>query len=382
MDAEQERDVPPPTQAAAALQVILVVVAAGAGFWILHRLSGVVLLLILAVFFAYAVAPLVQAAERPVRLAGTERRLPRGLAIGLVYLVILGSLCLGAAILLPRLTQQIGEVVSQAPVYAASLRDWEQGWVQSYQRSTLPVEVRQSIDRSVLGMGDSAVEYARQSLIALASILWYLPRLVLIPILAFFFLKDVDHIRRSALVALPHRVRLRGHRFLVELNTTLAAYIRAQLLACVLIGGICGLGFAVLGMPYPVLFGVLAGVLEFIPLVGPLLVAVVAVVIAALYAPILAVAVAAFLVVLRVIEDYVIYPRLIGRGIHLHPLAVVVAVLCGAELNGVEGIFLAIPVVAIASIAWRHGLEWRGSAEPVRATPRVTRAPKTGARVG
>jgi len=72
----------------------------------------------------------------------------------------------------------------------------------------------------------------------------------------------------------------------------------------------------------------------------------------------------AFLGVLRIVEDYVIYPRLIRRGIALHPLAVILAVLAGAELDGVVGIFLAVPAVAIATVVGRHWLGWR-SAGPV-----------------
>jgi hypothetical protein len=68
-----------------------------------------------------------------------------------------------------------------------------------------------------------------------------------------------------------------------------------------------------------------------------------------------------FLIVLRIIQDYVVYPRLIGQGIHLHPLAVIIAILSGAELAGVAGIFLAIPVVAILTVSYRHWLEHRGS---------------------
>jgi predicted PurR-regulated permease PerM len=67
---------------------------------------------------------------------------------------------------------------------------------------------------------------------------------------------------------------------------------------------------------------------------------------------------AGLVAVIRVIEDYVVYPRLMGRGIPLHPLAVILAVLAGLELGGVAGIFLAIPVVAALSVAWRHGLGW------------------------
>jgi predicted PurR-regulated permease PerM len=69
----------------------------------------------------------------------------------------------------------------------------------------------------------------------------------------------------------------------------------------------------------------------------------------------------AFLGILRVVEDYIIYPRLIRRGTSLHPLAVIVAVLAGAGLAGVAGMFLAVPVVAVASVAFRHWLEWRAA---------------------
>jgi predicted PurR-regulated permease PerM len=121
---------------------------------------------------------------------------------------------------------------------------------------------------------------------------------------------------------------------------------------------LCGIGFAILGIPYPALLGVLAGVLEFIPLVGPLLVAAAAGVIASLHSLTLGLAAVGFLAVLRVVEDYVIYPRLIRHGLKLHPLAVIVAVLAGAELNGIAGVFLAVPAAAMASVVGRHWLDW------------------------
>src|SRR5258708_33583789 len=115
-----------------------------------------------------------------------------------------------------------------------------------------------------------------------------LPWRIRITIVAFSLLKDGATFRRSILTALPHRARLRVHRLFEDLNATLAGYIRAQLLACALVGGLCGLGFAVLGIQYPLLLGVLAGVLGVIPLVGPLLVALGVALIPALHAPALA----------------------------------------------------------------------------------------------
>jgi predicted PurR-regulated permease PerM len=68
-----------------------------------------------------------------------------------------------------------------------------------------------------------------------------------------------------------------------------------------------------------------------------------------------------FLGIVRIVHDYVIYPRIIGHGMPLHPFAVIVAILCGAALAGVPGVFLAIPTVAILSVGYRHWLEHRGS---------------------
>jgi predicted PurR-regulated permease PerM len=260
-------------------------------------------------------------------------------------------------------------MIASAPMYSQSLLAWEHGWSKYYERLRMPSEVRQGIDQAVLAAGNAAIESARELLLTGMSMASHLPWLILIPILAFFFLKDAKNIRRTIVVALPHRSQLRGHRLFEEMNATLAAYVRAQLLACVVVGVLCGLGFAVLGIPYPVLLGVLAAILEFIPLVGPLLLAALAAFVGALHAPVLALWAFAFLGILRIVEDYVIYPRLIRRGISLHPLAVIVAVLAGAELAGVAGMFLAVPVVAVASVAFRHWLEWRATAVISEVTP-------------
>jgi predicted PurR-regulated permease PerM len=193
-------------------------------------------------------------------------------------------------------------------------------------------------------------------------VLGFLPWLILIPILAFFLLKDAEAFRRSALLALPHgRLRWRGADLFQDVNSALAAYIRAQLTACLLIGVLCTIGFAIIGVPYTLVLGVIAGLLEFIALVGPLVVAVIAITIAAFQSAGMAMAVLLFLGVLRVVHDYVIYPRLMGHGIHLHPLGVILAILCGHVLAGVAGIFLAIPVIAILTVGYRHWLEYHGS---------------------
>ena len=350
----------PLAQSRALLRDLLLVAAVGAGVWVAHLLGRIVLVLVLSMFFAYVIAPLVDLVQRPVSVRGRLRRLTRGAAIAVVYLVLAGAAGAGTTALWPSATRQLNEAIASGPMYTEEFRVWEHGWARYYERLRIPLELRHSIDESVLGAGDAAAGYAHGSLLALFGVLSDIPWLMLVPVLAFLLLKDATAIRRTLVLALPHRVRLRGHRLFEELNATLASYVRAQLIACVIVGTLCGIGLAALGNPYAILLGILAAVCEFVPLIGPIVVATVAVGIVALHDPMLAIWTAALLAVVRVVEDYVIYPRLIGSNIDLHPLVVILAVLAGAELDGIAGVFIAVPLVALTTVAARHWLEWRG----------------------
>ncbi len=344
------------------LRVILIALAVAAMLWMLYALEGVILLIVLAIFFAYLIAPLVEFVHRPFKFYGKEHVMPRVLAVGIVYLVLFGALGTSLYFLLPRLGEQITEFGKQAPTYLATAKGRAQTLQGIYQRYQLPPATREAVNNTITRTVEAAGEYARTALLAIVGLLAYIPWLILIPILAFFLLKDADNFRRAALQMLPvGRWRWRGDELFQDMNSTLAAYIRAQLTACLLIGAVSTIGFAIIGLKYWLALGIIAGLLEFIPLAGPLVLAIVAIIIASFSSTNEAIYVGVFLLVLRGIEDYVVYPRIIGQGIHLHPLAVILAILCGAELAGVAGIFLAIPVVAIISVSYGHMLEHKGS---------------------
>lgn len=324
----------------------------------LYRLGSVLLVLLLSTLFAYVIAPLVRLVCRPIRIAGRPRAVPRGLAIALVYGLIAAAVWAGGVLVLPSVSEQVEDVAASAPAYTQSIVTWEHGLTRYYQRLRMPAELRRTIDHAAVDAVDATTTWARVALLSLVGALTYAPLLVLIPILAFLLLKDAPAQLARVLDVLPDSRREQSRRLIEDLNATLAAYIRAQLVACALVGTICGIGFAMLGVPYALLLGFLAGVLEFIPLVGPFALAVVATVVAALHGPGLALWVVAGLGVFRIVHDYLIYPRLVGRTLDLHPFGVVLTVLAGAELGGVAGLFLAVPVVAMLSVIVRHWLSW------------------------
>jgi len=350
-------------QTRAVLRILMLMLAVAGFLWIIYKLTTVILLVVLAVFFAYLVAPLVDLVQRPVRVGGRERVMPRGLAIAVVYVVLFLGIGVAIYFLAPQFGAQFPEFKQQASVYYKTITNASERLNQYFKQHRMPEGVVDAINNTALGLiarGGDIVTAAVQHVVG-----WiiYLPWLVLIPILSFFLLKDADSFRRSALAMLPRgRLRWRGDEFFQDVNSTLASYIRAQLTACVLVGAMCSVGFALIGLPSPLVLGLIAGLLEFVPLVGPLIVAILAAFLALLHSGFgMAFVVLLFLGVLRVVQDYAIYPRIIGTGIHLHPLAVILAILSGAELAGVAGVFLAIPVIAILTVSYRHWLEHRGS---------------------
>ena len=369
------------------LRVILIVLIVAATLWVIIKLTGILLLLVLSVFFAYLVSPLVTFLRRPIRISRRRWVMPRVLAISLAYLIIVIAIVVGFYLLVPRLGNQFPEFAQQARGYWRSIGATTQR-VNEFLRLRMPPAVMDAINRAGPALTERISATLSTVVEHMLGWLTYIPWLILIPLLSFFFLKDAEDFRRSALRMLPRgRWRWRGDEFFQDVSETLAAYTRAQLTACVFIGVICSIGFAVLGLPSPLVLGFIAGIFEFVPLIGPLMIAILAFIVAMLnLGAFWALMVLLFLGVLRVVQDYFIYPRLIGQGIHLHPLAVILAILSGAELAGVAGIFLAIPVVAILTVMYRHWLEHRGSEgiadvlEPSHPTTSTTPAEMARAR--
>lgn len=338
---------------------LLLLLVAGFVQSILSSLAYLAFVIILSVFFAYLIDPLVKFIRRPFKERGMDRLMPRAFAILIAYALVFVILGSTIAYMAPRLVDQAKEFGSNLPAYAQVLRDRSNDLNKRFERLRIPDEVQAEVNRKVTDLG-SGITTALGNFILLS--VTYLPWFLLIPILAFFFLKDVNMFRLSILRMFPAgRWRYRAEVVMAEVNTTLAAYTRAQLISCVLIAVICTIGFYAIDLKYALLLGILAGIFEFVPLLGPATIAIIVTLTAAASDnPWKALYVAIFLIVLRIVHDYVTYPRIVRGGIHLHPLAIILSVLAGEQVAGIPGVFISIPIVAVATVLYRHTLEHQG----------------------
>ncbi len=351
----------PSVRSIARVVVITLILVAIAGYVqsIISSLTYLFFLVILSVFFAYLIDPIVRLIRIPFKSRGIERLMPRSLAIVIAYVIVFTGVALAISNVAPRVIEQGKEFGVNLPGYGTSIQQRANDLNKRFDRLKIPDEVQADITKKLTDIAGS-VSGAIGSFVFMSA--KFLPWLLLIPILAFFFLKDVNLFRLAILrIFPPGRWRIRAEAVLQDVNSTLAAYTRAQLISCFLIGLICTIGFYALGLKYALLLGIMAGIFEFVPLLGPASIGLIVVLTAsASDNPWKALYVAIFLIVLRIIQDYLLYPRIVRGGIHLHPLAIILSVLAGEQVAGIPGVFLSIPIIATLTVLYRHVLEHQG----------------------
>ena len=192
--------------------------------------------------------------------------------------------------------------------------------------------------------------------------------LIVVPFLAFYFLKDWRDLRAMLINFFSYEAQPRVAHIIDEIGITLSCYIQG-LARLSLIAGFCiAVGTTILGIHYPLVFGLLAILAEMVPVVGPLIGAVPAVFIAYSQSPQSAFYVALFYLVFYQFDANVLMPRIIGKKIDLHPVILILSLLIGAKLYGILGMLFAVPVAAVYRVLYKE--LWHSTDEAMEeATP-------------
>ena len=332
---------------------------------VLTSLTFLLFMVVLAILFAYLINPLVDLIQRPFADRALSRAMPRPLAIAISFLIVLSLLSVGIYLLAPGISRQAREFVANIPEYTTAVQSTINDLNRTLDRVGIANNVQAQINDRINLLLDSAGTFVT-TLLGLFAIysLTYLPWLILVPILAFFFLKDAHLFRVILLRVFPvGEWRTRADLIITDVNSTLVAYTRAQLISCALIGVVCGVGFYLIGHDYALILGILAAIFELVPILGPLTIGIIATAIAGFESGWQALWTAVFLGGLRIVHDYFTYPRIVREGIHLHPLAVILSVLAGEQIAGIAGMFLSIPVLATLRVIYVRMQKRRRQAE-------------------
>ena len=341
---------------AARVLITTLVFALGLGFLYVARQTLIAFLF--AVFFAYLVSPLVSYLEKVLR--------GRGVAIAVIYLLLLGLLALFFISIGPtvtregaRLWQSLPGLINQFSSGQIAEQFGEQhGW------NFRTIELLRS---QLAGHSREITQWAQRASLRIADVAKQAWLLVVVPIISIFFLKDgraFSDVTLGLVQSRPKRELLEG--VINDLNQMLAHFIRAQLILAGLSLIVYSVVLRVMGVPYALVLGTTGGLLEFIPLVGPLTAAVIILSVSLLLSYKHWLVLVLVLAVWRLIQDYVSSPRIMGRSMELHPLAAIFGIMAGGEVAGILGIYLSIPVMATLRIVFRR---WRLYAEKRKFGP-------------
>ena len=324
------------------------------------------LVFLFAMLFAYLLEPLVAQFQRRLRCS-------RGVAIAATYVGVLAVLFIVGLLVGPRVVEQGQLLYQSAPelynkVASGSIAfqvGRAHGW--SYQTQAALQQFiathRDAVFRQVSAQGAKVTEIA-------ANALW----LMLIPILAIFFLQGKSRFAQGLESLLDDpRSRLLLSDIMSDLDEMLSHFVRAQVYLAAISSAVYLATLTLMRVPYSWALGTLAGLLEFIPFVGPLVAgAIILTVSFGLNYGHLGMLLL-FLLLWRGLQDYLVSPHILGGRVKVHPLAAIFGVLAGGEIAGVVGIYFAVPVMAAARILWiRWRLRTRGPDAPIQDTGFLT----------
>ena len=300
---------------------------------------------VIALLFAYLLAPLVGFVERI-----TPRQVSPRIALAIVYLTFVGAIVTLAFTLGSRLADEANALAMQLPALVKN-PEWIQriplpAWLEPARASII-----QKVQDELSSGGQEILPYIKGLGGQLASGAKYALYLVLTPILAFFFLKDGTTIRDEFVDALVDEGRRpMVDNILEDINLLLGEYIRALVLLSVASFTANSLFLAFTGAPYAVLLAVAAGLGEFVPVVGPAAGGLIVVLVTSLSGYNHVLLYLLFWGLYRMVQDYVISPYLMGKGVQLNPMLVLFGVLAGDQIGGVLGMFLSVPTLAILRV--------------------------------
>jgi predicted PurR-regulated permease PerM len=287
---------------------------------------------------------------RPVHFI-ESRGIRRTWAILLLYLLVLSALGLIVSVTLMGLGKELNELAELVPEYA----DQAQELAEQVDEYPLPKELNRIVDENLLRIKKLVYDGVRHFINDLYLFLGRILAIIFSPILAFYILNDWERIRDGGLRLFSPGARREITLILQQIDDVLFEFLKGHLTVSLFVGIATGISAALIGVKFPFLIGLIAGITNLIPYFGPFLGAIPAVAIALSQSWRLAIYMGIAIFIIQQVESEIITPKIIGEKLGLHPLVIVFALLSGGKLFGLWGLILAVPVVAVSKVIVKWG---------------------------
>lgn len=305
-----------------------------------HMLEEILIPFLFGILIAYLLHPVVCMLER--------RRVPRMVAVLLIYLSFVLIVVIACVNAIPVFTKQLAELSDDIP----RLTNWYHTWLQEweYQKYFLPQSISKGVDRVIVQSQEKLTAGVGQIVNNAKSTLGKLLGYAVIPFIAFYLLKDMKAIHEGSMLIVPKRYRKHTQALFREANDSLGKYLHGQMIVALIVGACAYLAYWLVDMPYPFVLASFVSLTNIIPYIGPIIGAAPALMIAFTISTKTVLVVFAVNLVIQVLEGNIISPNIVGRSLHLHPLLIILALLTGEAVGGIIGLIVALPVLAVLKV--------------------------------
>jgi len=304
--------------------------------WLLVQIKEIALLIFVSLMLSLALSPFVEFLEK--------RKIPRGLAVLIIYIIIVSIVALIGAVALPPIISQTTRFIKSFPQIISSL-----GSTPILNKVT--TDLNNFLAEQLMGASGNVI---RVTVGAFSGILAVFSLMVF----TAYLLLDLDNLREAFLFFLPAKPRKEIAEVLKEIEYKLGGWLRGQFILMCIVGGATYVGLLLLGIKYAAPLALIAGLLEVAPMLGPIISAVPGIIVGFSISPVTGLGVLALYLAIQQLENNIIVPKVMQKTVGFSPLITLLALLIGGKLFGVVGALLSVPLTLIIVIITKHVLEY------------------------
>lgn len=306
------------------------------GFWFLYIIRDIVFMLFAAVVISSAIEPVANYFQR--------YRVPRAISVLVVYILLLAIVSAVVTLMVPPLAAQVGQLAQGVPTVIDQFDHWV--GLLGLNEEVAVAQLQDALNRFGEQLGNVGVNIFQQTRNVFSGLFTFL----FVLIIAFYLVIEKDALKKFFRLILPRKHIAYTDRVVERIQQKIGRWVVAQFVLGIIIGVIVGLGLWALGVQYALVLGLLAGIMEIIPVIGPIIAAVPGVFVALSQGWVLGLATLVFYILVQQAENHLLVPNIMRKAVGLSPLVTLIAVLLGARLAGVGGVILAVPLATILSI--------------------------------
>ena len=311
--------------------------------YVLNRLKWLFIYFSIALMLAYFFEPLYKYL--------INKKAPKILAIIIIIAIIIGLLILTIFFVIPSIINQLNILYSEIPKFIEKYQTIILSLKPQLSKFINPTDVATLIKESLYELQKNALGFSQEIIIYLSNIVSSISfGIVIVPLILFYILRDILIFKENLYTFVSKKKKEEFKEVIEEIDHILSGFIRGRIIICIIVGALIGIGLYVLNLKFALIIGIVSGAFNFIPYLGPII-GVVLALIFALGKPwwILLIILGLFVLVNQ-IESVFLEPNILGKGLGLHPLTVILAILVCGQLLGILGVLVAVPLAAILKV--------------------------------